>query len=161
MENFIVPTLAENTTHIDLAVAKPKGLSLSQLGVPLLEGTVIKKGKLVEFIQMFEGGTAGRRYQNFRITAAKTLEGETETAKVFVQFEVFGDNNVPEAANSGFGITLNAGTENLLDLPSSSAFLPYAGTWYENQYVYEIPTAVFDQCDGLLFTVKADQVRAV
>ncbi|MBS0344900.1 MAG: hypothetical protein JSR69_00435 [Proteobacteria bacterium] len=160
METCIVPTLAENTTHIDLAPAKPKGLSLTQLGVPLLEGTVIKKGKLPEFLQLFaDGSKAGRRYQNIRITAAKAQEGAVETARVIVQFEVFGDENVPEADNSGFGITLCAGGEALLELPQTSAFLPYAACWYENQFFYEVPTALFDQVDGLHFTVKADQVR--
>ena len=161
METLTVPTLAENTTHIDLAIAKPKGLSLTQLGVPLLEGTVIKKGKLPEFIQLFEDGKAGRRYQNIRVTAVKTREGELESAKIIVQFEVFGDENVPVAANSGFGLTLRAGDTSLVELPPSSVFLPYAGSWYENQYVHEIPTALFDQCDGLAFTMREDQVRTI
>jgi len=159
METRIVPTLAENTTHIDLAIAKPKGLSLTQLGVPLLEGTVIKKGKLPEFLQLFEDGTAGRRYQNIRITAAKALEGAVETARVIVQFEVFGDENVPVADNSGFGVTLCAAGETVLELPQTAAFLPYAACWYENQFFYEVPPALFDSVDGLRFTLKADQVR--
>jgi len=161
MENVIVPALAENTTHIELAIAKPKGLSLTQLGVPLQEGTVIKKGALHEFIQLLEDGKVGRRFQNIRITGVKTREGGSESAKVFVQFEVFGDDNVPMAANSGFGVSLCTGAESLLELPPSSAFLPYAGTWYENQYVYDVPTTFFDQCDRLQFTTKADQVRMI
>jgi hypothetical protein len=161
METVIVPTLAENTTHIDLANAKPKGLSLTQLGVPLREGTVIKKGTLPEFIQLFEDGKAGRRFQNIRITAVKTLEGDSESAKLIVQFEVFGDENVPLAANSGFAITLCAGTDTLVELPPTSAFLPYAGTWYENQFVYDTTTHFFDQCDRLRFTLRADQVRLI
>jgi len=161
METLIVPTLAENTTYIDLAIAKPKGLSLTQLGVPLLEGTVIKKGTLPEFIQLFEDGRAGRRFQNIRLTAVKTREGDRESARLIVQFEVFGDENVPLAANSGFGITLCAGTDNLAELPPTSAFLPYAGTWYENQYVYDTTTQIFDQCDRLRFTLRADQVRLI
>lgn len=156
-----MPTLAENTTHIDLAIAKPKGLSLTQLGVPLLEGTVIKKGKLPEFIQLFDDGKPGRRYQNICITGVKTREGESETAKVIVQFEVFGDENVPVAVNSGFGITLCAGDESVLELPQTSAFLPYAACWYENQHVYNVPTVLFDRCDCLQFTMKADQVRVI
>jgi hypothetical protein len=161
METFIVPTLAENTTHIDLTIAKPKGLSLTQLGVPLREGTVIKKGTLPEFIQLFEDGKAGRRFQNIRITAVKTREGDSESAKLIVQFEVFGDENVPVAANSGFGITLCAGTDNLVELPPTSAFLPYADTWYENHYVYDTTTHFFDQCDRLQLTLRADQVRMI
>lgn len=156
-----MPTLAENTTQIKVAIAKPKGMDLTQLGVPLLEGSVIKKGKLTEFIQNFEDGKPGRRYQNIRILGAKTLEGGTETAKVFVQFEVFGDENVPLAANSGFAVGLCAGDQSLLDLPAASAFLPYAGSWYENQYFYEIPTAIFDQWDAVAFTIRADDVRMI
>jgi hypothetical protein len=161
MESVTVPALAENTTHIDLAIAKPKGLSLTQLGVPLQEGTVIKKGQLHEFIQLLEDGKVGRRFQNIRVTGVKTHEGGSESAKVFVQFEVFGDDNVPVAANSGFGVSLCAGAENLLELPPSSAFLPYAGTWYENQYAYDVPTTFFDRCDRLQFTSRADQVRMI
>lgn len=159
METLIVPTLAENTTHIDLKIAKPKGLSLTQLGVPLLEGTVIKKGALPEFLQLRDDGKVGRRFQNIRVTGVKTREGELESAKLIVQFEVFGDESVPQAANSGFGLTLCAGPASLLELPPTSAFLPYAGTWYENQYVYDIPTTHFDQGDRLLFTIRADQIR--
>jgi hypothetical protein len=161
MESIIVPALAENTTQIELAVAKPKGLSLTQLGIPLQEGCVIKKGKLHEFIQLLDDGKVGRRFQNIRVTGVKTREGGSESAKVFVEFEIFGDDNVPVAANSGFGVALCAGGERLLALPPSSAFLPYAGTWYENQFVYDVPTALFDRCDGLQFATRADQVRMI
>ena len=95
-----VPVLAENTTFIDLKPGKPTGLGMTQLGIPVLDGTVVKKGKLHEFIQLTNDDKPGRRYQNIRITAVKTGEGGIESAKVFVQFEVFGDDNVPEAPGS-------------------------------------------------------------
>lgn len=85
MEN-IVPALAEKTTQIELKDAKPKGLSMTQLGVPVLESTVVKKGKLQEFFQFLDDGKVGRRFQNIRVTGIKTSEGGVEAAKIFVQF---------------------------------------------------------------------------
>ena len=100
-----MPTLVENRTPIKVALAKPTGLN--ELGVPLLASTAVKKGKLQEFAQVIEGGQIGRRFQNLRITAVKTSEGTLESAKLFVQFEAFGDDNVPIADNSGFAVMLS------------------------------------------------------
>ena len=91
--------LLESKTYIDLAIAKPTGLN--DLGVPILETTVVKKGKLHEFSQPMADGKVGRMFQNLRITGIKTIEGGTEAAKIFISFEVFGDSNIPKAANSG------------------------------------------------------------
>lgn len=154
-----VPTLAENTTFIELKAAKPSGLSLTQLGVPQLDCTVVKKGKLHELNQMLDDGRVGRRIQNLRVTGVKTREGEVETAKIFIQFEVFGDDNVPLADNSGFAAALVAGAEHLAPLPPTRAFLPYASAWFENQFVFDVPTADFDCAERIAFTLKADQVR--
>ncbi|WP_349251895.1 hypothetical protein [Azoarcus sp. L1K30] len=154
-----MPTLAENTTFIELKAAKPTGLSLTQLGVPQLDCTVVKKGKLHELNQMLEDGRVGRRFQNVRVTGVKTREGEVETAKIFIQFEVFGDDNVPQADNSGFAAALMAGTESLTPLPPTVAFLPYARAWFENQFVFDVPTAVFDCAERIELTLKADKVR--
>lgn len=156
-----VPALTENTTFIDLKPAKSTGLSLTELGVPVLDSTVVKKGKLHEFIQLLEDGKVGRRFQNIRVTGVKTSEGGIESAKIIVQVEVFGDDNVPLAANSGFGGTLLAGPENLAELAPNSVFLPYARAWFENQFVYEVPTELFDRADRMAFTVRADQVRMI
>lgn len=157
-----MPVLAENTTFIDLKPGKPTGLGMTQLGIPVLDGTVVKKGKLHEFIQLTNDDKPGRRYQNIRITAVKTGEGGIESAKVFVQFEVFGDDNVPEAPGSAaFSVALYDAADCLLALPASALFLPYGRAWYENQFVFELPLAVFDKAERLQLTVKADQVRAI
>lgn len=157
-----MPTLAENTTFVELKIAKPTGLGMAQLGIPVQDSTLVKKGKLHEFIQLTNEGKDGRRYQNVRVTAVKTAEGGIDSAKVFLQFEVFGDDNVPEAAGSaGFAVALFAGDACLLTLPVSSLFLPYGRAWYENQFVYDVPLAAFDQADRLQLTVKADQVRMI
>lgn len=156
-----MPTLAENTTFVELKTAKPTGLGMTQLGIPVQDGTQVKKGKLHEFIQLMHDDKAGRRYQNIRVTAVKTAEGGIESAKVFLQFEVFGDDNVPEAASAGFAVALFAGADCLLALAPSSLFLPYGRAWYENQFVYDVPLDVFDRADRLQLTVKADQVRMI
>jgi hypothetical protein len=160
MEN-IVPALAEKTTQIELKDAKPKGLSMTQLGVPVLESTVVKKGKLQEFFQFLDDGKVGRRFQNIRVTGIKTSEGGVEAAKIFVQFEVFGDDNVPLAGNSGFGSALLGGGETLTELPANTVFMPYASARFENQFVYDVPTEVFDRADHFAFAANADQVRTL
>lgn len=104
-----MPTLAENTTFVELKTAKPTGLGMAQLGIPVQDSTLVKKGKLHEFIQLTKDGKDGRRYQNIRVTAVKTAEGGIDSVKFFLQFEVFGDDNVPEAANAGFAVALFAG----------------------------------------------------
>jgi hypothetical protein len=156
-----VPALLENTTPIALKLAKPTGLGMAQLGFPVLESTQVKKGKLNEFLQSTDEGQVGRRFQNIRVTAVKTAEGGIESAKVFLQFEVFGDDNVPEGANGGYAVALLAGPDVLLALPASSLFLPYGRAWYENQAVFDVPLDVFDNADQLQLTVKADRVRAI
>lgn len=157
-----MPTLAENTTFVELKTAKTTGLGMAQLGIPVQDDTQVKKGKLHEFIQLTHDEKVGRRYQNIRVTAVKTAEGGIDSAKVFFQFEAFGDDNVPEAPGSAaFSVALFAGDTCLLALPASSLFLPYGRAWYENQFVYEVPLAAFDQADRLQFTVKADQVRMI
>lgn len=157
----IVPALAENTTYIDLKPGKPTGPSMTQLGVPVLETTVVKKGKLHELIQLMADGQVGRRFQNFRITGVKTSEGGVEAAKLFLQFEIFGDDNVPEGESAGFGAALYAGDEKLVGFGPFPAFLPYARAWYENQFVFEVPLELFARVDRLEFTAKPDQVRMI
>lgn len=156
-----MPALIENTTIIELKPAKTTGLGIAELGIPVLDGTQVKKGKLHEFLQSFADGTVGRRYQNIRVTAVRTAEGGVESAKVFLQFEVFGDDNVPEGANGGYGVALLRGGEILLTLPPASLFLPYGRAWYENQAVFDVPLEVFEQADRLQLTIKCDQVRAI
>jgi hypothetical protein len=154
-----VADLLENKTFIEFAVAKPTGLN--DLGVPLQESSVVKKGKLHEFSQQLAEGKAGRMYQNLRVTAIKTSEGGIESAKVFISIEAFGDNNVPLAANNGFGLKLCAGTDNLLELVSGSLFLPYANFWYDNRFVFDIPLEVFSRVNRLEFIARQDQVRVI
>lgn len=154
-----MPELIESKTMFDLAVAKPTGLN--DLGVPLLQTTVVKKGKLHEFSQPRRDGKAGRIFQNVRVTGIKTTEGGAESVKLFVSLEAFGDGNAPEAANSGFALKLHAGTESLLELSAGSLFLPYANFWYDNRFVFDLPAAVFDQADRIEFIARPDQVRAI
>ena len=156
-----MPVLIQNTTQIALKSAKPTGLGMAQLGFPVLDSTQVKKGKLNELLQSTEDGKVGRRYQNIRVTAVRTAEGGVESAKVFLQFEVFGDDNVPEGTNGGYTVALLNGTDALLTLPASSLFLPYGRAWYENQAVFDLPLAVFDQADQLQLTVNTDQIRAI
>ena len=52
-----------------------------------------------------------------------------------------------------------AGDELLLELPASAAFLPYAGSWYENQFVYDMPTDLFGRLTHLQVKALADEVR--
>jgi len=156
-----VPNLMEHTVSIDLAAAKPKGVSMAQLGIPVQESTVIKKGKLHELIQPLEDGQPGRRYQNIRITGVKTPVAGYECAKLFLQFEVFGDDNVPAGSNSGFALALTDGADTLQQLPAAPAFLPYPCHWYENQFVYELPVAVFDRMAQLQLMLQPDQVQPV
>lgn len=156
-----MPALVENTVSIELKTAKPTGLSITQLGVPVHEGTAVKKGKLHEFIQLLDDGKPGRRYQNIRVTGVRTCEGGVDSAKLFVQLEVFGDDNVPLATNSGFAAAACMGASTLLALPETTVFLPYARYWFDDQFVYEIPVEVFEQMDTLTFTALADQVRTI
>ncbi len=157
----IVPVLVENSALIELKPAKATGLGMTQLGVPVLDGTQVKKGTLHEFLQSTGEGTVGRRYQNIRVTAVRTTEGGVESAKVFVAFEVFGDDNVPEGANGGFAGALLKGDDVLLALPVTPLFLPYGRAWYENQAVFDVPLAVFDGAERLQFTARADSIRAI
>lgn len=151
--------LTESKTYIDLALAKPTGLN--ELGAPILEATVVKKGRLHEFSQPSADGKAGRMYQNLRVTAVMTSEGGIESAKLFISFEVFGDNNVPIAANSGFGIRLCTDSTCLLALSSGSLFLPYANFWYGNRFAFDVPREVFDRVERIEFIAYPDQIRII
>lgn len=154
-----MPDLLESKTFIDLAIAKPTGLN--DLGAPLLDSTVVKKGKLHEFSQPVADGKVGRMFQNLRVTVIKTIEGGIELARLFVSFEVFGDSNVPKAGNSGIGIKLYAGSESLLDLTPGSMYLPFANFWYDNRFTFEVTCEVFDRLDRVEFIASPDQVRLI
>jgi hypothetical protein len=154
-----MPSLLENTTSIHLAPTKPTGLQ--ELGVPVGPTTRVKKGKLQEFVQLLEGGKIGRRFQNIRVTEVLTREGDVELGKVFVQFEVFGDDNTPVAQNSGLLLSLFSGSEKRAEFSVSALFLPYARFWYENTLVFDIHPSQCEAVDRLEFVAKQDQVRPV
>jgi hypothetical protein len=154
-----MPALLLSSVPIELKPAKTNGLA--DLGVPLVDGTVVKKGKLTEFMQPQDSGKVGRRFQNLRITAVKTVEGGVESAKLIVVFEAFGDDNVPVVGNQGVAASLSAGGKTLLELPLGPLFLPYACAWYENRFSADISNEVFDQIDSFSFVAKADEVRAL
>lgn len=151
-----MPTLQETRTVVTLAPAKPAGLA--DLGVPLGDATVVKKGRVHEYLQLLTDGKIGRRFQDIRIIAIKTVEAGVLSAKVFVQFEVFGDDTSAPTNGVGFDAVLLAGTQPVASLSSSSLFLPYANFWYANRFVFEVPVADFDQADSFEFIAKAEDV---
>lgn len=154
-----MPALLLSTASIPLKPAKTNGLA--ELGVPMLDSTLVKKGKLGEFEQLQDNGKVGRRFQNIRVTAVKATEGDKVSAKVIVVFEAFGDDNVPEAGNQGVAAVLSAGGQTLLEVPLGALFLPYGCCWYENRFSFDIGNEVFEQLDQFGFVAKADEVRVI
>lgn len=153
-----MPSLQETRTDMTLAPAKPTGLA--DLGVPMVETTEVKKGRVHEFLQLQTDGKIGRRFQDLRAIAIKTVEAGIPSAKVFIQFEAFGDNTIAPVNGVGFDAVLFAGTKPLASLSSSSLFLPYANFWYANRFVFEVSIADFDQADRLEFMAKPEEVGA-
>jgi len=154
-----VPALQEFRTVIALAPAKPVGLN--DLGVPMADTIVVKKARAHEFAQLLTDGRIGRRFQDLRVTAISTIEAAVPTAKVFVQFEVFGDNTAAPPNGVGFDAVLHAGTQQLASLSSSSLFMPYANFWYPNRFVFEVPIADFEPADRFEFVAKPEEVRTI
>lgn len=154
-----LPSLREARATVTLAPAKPTGLA--DLGAPLGDGASVKKGRAHEFPQLLPDGEIGRRFQDIRVVGIKTDEGGVTSAKLFVQFEVFGDNTSAPANGVGFEAELFAGSELLARLSSSSLFLPYANFWYPNRYAFGIEAAAFDRIDRLEFIALPEEVRAV
>jgi hypothetical protein len=155
----ILPSLQETRAVVTLAPAKSSGLA--DLGAPLDDATVVKKGRVHEYLQHLTEGAIGRRFQDIRIIGIKTVEAGVVSAKFFVQFEVFGDNTAAPANGVGFEAALFAGERPLASLSSSSLFLPYANFWYPNRFVFDVSIDDFDQADRLEFIAKAEDVRAV
>lgn len=154
-----MPALQEFRTDMTLAPAKPSGLA--DLGAPLDEASVVKKGRVHEFAQLLADGRIGRRFQDLRVIGIKAAEGAVPSAKLFVQFEVFGDNTAAPADGVGFEAGLYAGAEQLARLSSASLFLPYGNFWYPNRFVFEVPVADFERADRLEFVAKAEEVRTL
>ncbi|ATQ67669.1 MULTISPECIES: hypothetical protein [Methylosinus] len=154
-----MPSLQETRAVVTLAPAKPTGLA--DLGVPLDDATLVKKGRAHEFPQLLTDGVLGRRFQDLRVIAIKTVEAGVASAKFFVQFEVFGDNTAAPTNGVGFDAALFAGSEQVAAFSSSSLFLPYANFWYPNRFVFEIPAEDFDRVERLEFIAKPEEVRIV
>ena len=154
-----MPSLQELRTVVTLAPAKPAGLA--DLGTPLVDTTVVKKGRAHEFAQVLTDGKIGRRFQDLRVIGINTVEGAVPSAKLFVQFEVFGDNTAAPTNGVGFEAVLYAGSQQLASLSSSSLFLPYGNFWYPNRFVFEVPTADFDRADRFEFIAKSEEVRNI
>ena len=93
------------------------------------------------------------------IPVVETPEGGQKSVKLFLQFEVFGDDNVPLEAERGVKPALLAEGEAVAELPESPCFLPYAGTWYDNQFVFDLEPTVFDRASAIEFTALAAPVR--
>jgi hypothetical protein len=154
-----VPSLQEVRIAVSLAPAKPVGLA--DLGAPVVDTTVVKKGRAHEFAQVLPDGKIGRRFQDLRIVWINTVEAEIPSARLFVQFEVFGDNTAAPTNGVGFEAVLYAGAQPLANLSSSSLFLPYANFWYPNRFVFEAPIADFDRVDRLEFIAKSEEVSSI
>jgi hypothetical protein len=155
----ILPSLQETRAIVTLTPAKPTGLA--DLGVPLDDATLVKKGRAHEFPQLLTDGAIGRRFQDLRVVAIKTAEAGVTSAKFFVQFEVFGDNTTAPTNGVGFEAALFAGAERLAGFSSSSLFLPYANFWYPNRFVFEAPADDFDRVDRLEFIATPEEIRMV
>lgn len=149
--------LVKNTASIELASAKTSGLN--ELGFPIDETTQVKKGKLQEFLQTLDNGAIARRYQNIRVTAIKTTEAGRLFSKLFVQFEVFGDDWGSIGDNTGVDYVLLDGEKVLHSIHQGRIFLPYCRNWYENQYEHTIPNEVFDGLTRFEFVANADEMQ--
>ena len=154
-----MPALQE--TRIVLTLAPGKTSGLADLGAPLADATVIKKGRAHEHTQLLADGKIGRRFQDIRVIAIKTNEAGILSAKIFVLFEVFGDNTAAPANGVGFEAALLAGARPLASLSSSSLFLPYANFWYPNRFVFDLALEDFDQADRLEFVARPEEVRTL
>ncbi len=152
-----MPLLQETRAVVTLALAKPAGLD--DLGPPLADTTVVKKGRVHEYLQLLTDGKIGRRFQDLRVVGIKTVEAGVPSVKLFVQFEVFSDNTAAATNGVGFEAALFAGSQQLASLSSSSLFLPYANFWYPNRFVFDVPMADFDRADRLEFIAKPEEVR--
>jgi hypothetical protein len=154
-----VPSLQEFRTVVALAPSKPAGLA--DFGAPLVDTAVVKKGRVHEFLQALTDGTIGRRFQDLRVTGIRTVEAAVPCAKLFVQFEVFGDNTAAPANGVGFDAALYSGSQQLAGLSSSSLFLPYGNFWYPNRFVFDVPVTDFDRADRFEFIAKPEEVRTI
>ncbi|MFH3480569.1 hypothetical protein [Xanthobacter variabilis] len=154
-----MPALQETRATVTLAPAKPTGLA--DLGVPMVETTAVTKGRVHEHDQLLADGKIGRRYQDLRVIAIKTVEGGAPSAKVFVQFEVFGDNTTMLAGGGSFEIVLFAGERQVASRTSSGMFMPYANFWYANRFVFDLTIEELDQADRVEFIAKAEDVGAI
>lgn len=150
-------TLNKATASIELAPAKTAGLA--DLGIPTDDTTLVKKGRLQEFLQRLDDGTIARRFQNIRVTAVKATEGGRLFTKLFVQFEVFADDWVSLDDNTGFQVTVCAGDVAQHNVAQDRLFLPYCRSWYENQYERTIPSEYFDALTRVEFVANADTVE--
>jgi hypothetical protein len=136
-------------------------VGLADWGTPLVDTTVVKKGRVPEFAQILADGKIGRRFQDLRVVGINTVEAAVPSAKLFVQFEVFGDNTAAPTNGVGFEAVLYAGSRQLAGLSSSSLFLPYGNFWYPNRFVFEVPVVDFDRADRFEFIAKSEEVRNI
>lgn len=154
-----MPVLQAAHAAIELKPAKANGLA--ELGVPVADGTSVKKGKLGEFEQPLDSGKPGRRYQNVKVALVKAVESGEPSAQLILSFEVFGDDNVPLGVNAGVLASLTAGEVVVVDLKLGSLFMPYACCWYENRFAARVPLDMFERADGLRLQALPDDVRLV
>ncbi|ANJ66298.1 hypothetical protein A9404_01910 [Halothiobacillus diazotrophicus] len=149
-------TLEEGRISIALRTGKPTGLG--DLGIPPGEETRIMKGQGHEFVQTLAGGGVGRMFQNIRVIAVWAPLGDAPVVKLFVILEVFGDNTLSQGPECGLTLRLYAGAQHLMDLPTTSLFLPYPNCWYDNRFAFDLPVDVFEALDHVALIVGADTV---
>jgi hypothetical protein len=154
-----MPALLLSTAPIELKSAKTNGLT--DLGVPMVESTLVKKGKLGEFDQLQDSGKIGRRFQNLRAILVKAEQGGETHTTLILSLEAFGDDNVPVAGNQGVSVQLLSGDKLLAEHKLGALFLPFGSAWYDNRFAVELGKELFDACDKVNFVAHADEVRAL
>lgn len=154
-----MPALLSTTVPLELKAAKTNGLA--DLGVPMVESTLVKKGKLGELDQLLDNGRIGRRFQNLRAILVKAEQGGEVHSTLILSLEAFGDDNVPVAGNQGVSVQLLAADKVLAEHKLGALFLPFGSCWYDNRFAVELGEALFDACDRLQFIAHADEVRAL
>lgn len=154
-----MPALQETRAVLTLKPGAPA--DVAELGAPVESGTVVKKGRVHEFLQPLADGKIGRRFQDLRVIGVRTVEAGVASAKLFLQFETFGDNTAMPTGGGAFTLTGFAGDQALGAASSGLLYLPYANVWYPNRFVFEVPLADFDAADRLEFVAMAEEVRSV
>lgn len=148
-------------TRVKIAVAVAKKSGLAELGAPIDETTLVKKGRAHEFFQNLDSGAIGRRFQDLKIIAVQTVEAGASLARLFVTFEAFGDSTAAPVNGVGFKASFSAGDKLLGEVSSSSLFLPFANFWYPQRFVFALTAEEFAALDGFEFVAQSEEVAVL